>query len=153
MAFVPPMLGPAGLSGRPEILGVDEVQAVVEVHLELATTELAGDPAFRIVEERRHLGPDPGELLEDLLGGGPVETAVAEVAREVRLQELPAARGNHDDTDCSTPPDAALRPRGAGAAPWRSRQPPSGAAGPAEELQKNAQIPFSRVVEALDLTP
>ena len=69
---------------------------------------------LRHADRGGHVGPDPCELLEDLLGGGPVKTAVAEVARK-GIQELPVPRSNHNDTECTTPPDAAFRAPGAGA--------------------------------------
>src|SRR5689334_21583677 len=122
---------PQRLAGRLEVLGVHEVQAVVQVHLELAPAEPAADPGFRPVEELRHLRggqahepleadgagerllhtdggcdgrPDAGEFLEDLIAGGPRDTAIEQVAREIRLEQVPAPRRNHDAAECTMRP-------------------------------------------------
>src|SRR6185503_14528912 len=101
------------------------------VHLELATAVAGGDPALGVIEERGHvLGGQPhepleadgagkgllhadgrrddrpyaAELLEDLLAGRAGDGAVEQVAREIRLQKIPAPRGNHVAAECTMRP-------------------------------------------------
>ena len=105
----------------------DEVQAVMEVHLELAAAVPAADPARGIFEERLHLarrqadepfeanrprprllhadgrgevGPDARELFEDLSAARALDALVGEIALEVRLDEVPAPRSNHCGAQC-----------------------------------------------------
>src|SRR5215510_3124063 len=118
-----PLRLPLGL----EVTGVHEVQAVMEVHLELAAAVAAADPARRILEQRVHLarrqadeplesdgagpgflhadgrgevGPDARELFEDLSATRARDAAVDQVALEIRLDEVPAPRGNHCGAQC-----------------------------------------------------
>src|SRR5262245_4605713 len=99
----------------------------MQVHLELAAAVAAADPARRILEERVHLGrrqadqpleadracpgllhadgggelgPHARELLEDLPAAGAREAAIDQVPLEVRLDEVPAPRGNHCGAQC-----------------------------------------------------
>src|SRR6266478_6863383 len=58
-------LFPQGLALGLEVPGVHEVQAVMQVHLELAAAVSAADPARGILEERLHLARgQPNEPLE-----------------------------------------------------------------------------------------
>src|SRR5215813_9364294 len=110
-----------------EVTGVHEVQAVMQVHLELAAAVAAADPARWILEQRVHLarrqadepleadgagpgllhadgrgevGPDARELLEDLSATRVRDAAVDQVALEIGLDEVPAPRGNHCGAQC-----------------------------------------------------
>src|SRR5262249_38112037 len=56
---------PAGRPRRLEVLGVHEVHAVVEVHLELPAAEALAEKALGIAEEGAHgVAPKAGEALE-----------------------------------------------------------------------------------------
>src|SRR5437867_4040152 len=112
---------------RLEVTRVHEVHPVMEVHLELSAAVLRADPAGRVLQERLHLArrqaheplePDrPGprllhadrrgelwphadELREDLSARRVRDAAVDEVTREVRLDDVPAPRGNHCGAKC-----------------------------------------------------
>src|SRR6059036_2010728 len=118
---------PLRLAHGLEVARVHEVQAVMEVHLELAAAIAAGDPARRIVQERVHLvrrqanepfeadgagpgllhadrrgeiGPHARELLEDLPAARARDAPIDQVALEIRLDEVPAPRGNHCGAQC-----------------------------------------------------
>src|SRR4029453_3058661 len=118
---------PLGLALGLEVARVHEVQAVMQVHLELAAAVPAADPARGILEERLHLarrqadepfeanrprprllhadgrgevGPDARELFEDLSAARAPDALVGEIALEVRLDEVPAPRSNHCGAQC-----------------------------------------------------
>src|SRR6266436_125023 len=120
-------LFPQGLALGLEVPGVHEVQAVMQVHLELAAAVSAADPARGILEERLHLargqpnepleadrsrprllnadgrgeiGPHAAELFEDLPAARALDALVGEIALEVRLDEVPAPRSNHCGAQC-----------------------------------------------------
>src|SRR5438067_2061825 len=49
---------------------------------------------------RGEIGPHARELFEDLPAGGTREAAIDQVALEIRLDEVPAPRGNHCGAQC-----------------------------------------------------
>src|SRR6185436_4401916 len=122
---------PPRIARRLEVLGVDEVHPVVEVHLELAAAVALADPSHRIVQERlhrltgqthqpleadgagegllhsernRHARPHTTEFFEDLLAAGAFDAAIDEVTREVRLDQVPAPLGDHVVAECTMRP-------------------------------------------------
>src|SRR5258705_13108729 len=114
-------VSPVRLALGLEVARVHEMQAVVQVHLELASAVAAADPARRVLEERvelarrqaeqpfeadgsgpgllhtdgrGELGPHARELFEDLSAAGACDAPIDQLALQVRLDEDPAPRGN-----------------------------------------------------------
>src|SRR2546426_11748692 len=134
LGSVPPERVPVGL----EVLGGDEVHSLVEIHLELAAAVAGADPARGVLEKRLHLprreayqpleadgagkgllhadrrrelGPHPGELLQHLSTRGALHAPVEEIAPEIRLDQLPAPRGDHSGGEGIMGPWKTLRSR------------------------------------------
>src|SRR5258705_4892319 len=118
---------PQRLAFGLEVTRVHEVQAVVQVHLELTSAVMTADPARRILQERLHLsrwqayqpletdrsgpgllhadrrgelGPHPRELFEDFPAARALYTTVEQVALQIRLDDVPPPRGKYCGAPC-----------------------------------------------------
>src|SRR5437762_1342761 len=127
---------PARLALRLEVLRVHEVEAVMEVHLELPAAIAVVEVGHGVVEERAHrvtaepdeplepdragegfldadggreLGPHAREFLEELAACRSLDAVIHEVTAEIGLEELPAPGGNHCGASVSWAQSAELR--------------------------------------------
>src|SRR5262245_18327313 len=122
-------LTPARVTLGLEVARADEVQAVVQVQLELAAAVPGAKPSGGVIEQRRHLArwkpyepleanragprlldadgrgelrPYADELLEHLAARGMRDAPIDQIALQVGLDEIPAPRGNHCEAQCTT---------------------------------------------------
>src|SRR2546429_588906 len=141
---------PARLALRLEVLRVHEVEAAMEVHLELPAAIAVVEVGHGVVEERAHrvtaepdeplkpdragegfldaeggreLGPHAREFLEELAARRSLDAVIHEITAEVGLEELPAPGGNHCGASVSWAQGAELR---AGAPVLRDGDAPRG---------------------------
>src|SRR5262245_12928828 len=143
-------VAPARLALRLEVLRVHEVEAVMEVHLELPAAIAVVEVGHGVVEKRAHrvtaepdeplepdragegfldadgcreLGPHAREFLEELAARRALDAVIHEGTAEIGLEELPAPGGNHCGASVSWAQRAELR---AGAPVLRDGDAPRG---------------------------